>query len=148
MSKKKLYTLDELKNMKEKDISEKEIKTNTEDSKKRMIFMYFVPVILLIGVAVVYLITSIHWLLIPFAILLLITLFGWDGSDRVCPKCKKFNSVKWISTKNLVRKTTITKTNKVTKKAKNVEKKKNFRRVHGKCIHCGYDFEKDKNRLL
>ena len=142
MSKRKLYTLDELKNMKEKNISQKEIDANTKESKTYMVCMYVVPAAILVCVAVAYLITSQHLLLIPFAILLLIALFGWDGSDRVCPKCKKFNGVKWISTKNLVRKTTIT------KKKKTVEKKKNFRRVHGKCIHCGYDFEKDKNRLF
>ena len=130
-----------------KDISKEEIESNLKIAKKRIILLYTIPLVLIVIVALAYLITQINWLLIPFAVLMLITLFGWDSGDRTCPNCKKWNAVSWGDSKSE------TKVKKVKKKdmlgrEKVIEKKQIKRRFEGKCNNCGYEFEKERLGLL
>ena len=133
--------------MEKKEISKEEMENNLKVSKKRVILLYTIPLILIIIIALVYLITQINWLLIPFAVLMLVTLFGWDGGDRTCPNCKKWNAVSWGNAK------ADTRVKKIKKKdmfgrEKEVEKKQIKRRFEGKCNNCNYEFEKDRFGLL
>lgn len=133
--------------MEVKNISKEELETNLKIAKKRIIFFYTIPLLALIIVALCYLILQINWLLIPFAVLMLITLFGWDCGERTCPNCKKWNAVSWgkyrteTNTKKVKKKTIIGK-DKIT------ERKQIKRTFEGKCNHCNYEFEKDRLGLL
>ena len=93
-------------------------KINEKESKRKIIFIYIIPLSVLVILGFTYIFTQINILLIPFAILMFIVLFGWDGATRVCPNCKKWNSVIWI------KKESITEIEENTKNTSNSEKKR------------------------
>lgn len=130
-----------------KKISNSEKSSNEKYSKKRVVIQYMVPLILLIIVAIIYIPTQMNILLIIFGILMFITLWGWDSSSRVCRNCKKWNSVVWIKTEKLSRKTNVKKKSLLNKnKKKTVEVK--ITKLTGKCNHCDCEYEIEKNRIL
>ena len=125
-----------------KKIDEAEITKNEKESKKKTIIMYLVPMTILVIVGTVYIVAQRNWLLVIFAILMFIVLWGWDSSTRVCPKCKKWNSVVWIKTERFDKKE-----EKIVGKKKK-ESKIKYTRNQGKCKNCGCIYETIKQRIL
>ena len=119
---------------------------NEKESKKKIILIYIIPLIALVALGFIYIFTHINILLIPFAFLMFIVLFGWDGATRVCPNCKIWNSVVWIKSEN------ISETEEIkTKKRKQKSNKKvkiKYTINQGKCKECGCVFERKKQRLF
>lgn len=130
-----------------KEFKQKEIEENQKNTKKKMIIQYLIPLILLIIVAIIYIPTQKNILLIPFAILMLIVLFGHDASSRSCPHCKKWNSVIWEKTEKKTKNIPVTKKNILGKK-KDTEVKRKYVVNTGKCRNCGYTFEKEQERII
>ena len=119
---------------------------NEKESKKKIILMYIIPLTVLVIVGFVYIFIHINILLIPFAFLMFIVLFGWDSATRVCPNCKVWNSVIWTKSENISEIEEI-KTKK--KKQKNTKKMKiKYTINQGKCKECGCVFERKKQRLF
>ena len=83
------------------NISDSKKDLNEKESKKKIILIYIIPLIALVALGFIYIFTHINILLIPFAFLMFIVLFGWDGATRVCPNCKIWNSVVWIKSENI-----------------------------------------------
>ena len=130
----------DIKKIKKREISEKEIKKNEKESKKYKLLMYTIPIIILIILVILYIITVNHFILIPFGIIFFLFLFGWDSQQRICPKCKKWNSLIWIENKIILR-TTKTK-KKILKKEYEKNKKEKVSRSVGKCKNCGEEIKK------
>lgn len=131
----------------EKNISKEKIEANQKESKRKMVIQYFIPLVLLIIVALIYIPLQKNVILIPFSILTLITLFGWDASTRTCPKCKKWNSVIWERIEKKREKMNKSKKN-VLGKNKNVVEIKKYRIIHKKCTNCGHKFESERKNYL
>ena len=112
-----------------------------------MIIQYLIPLILLIIVAILYIPTQMNILLIFFAILVFITLWGWDSSSRVCRNCKKWNSIVWIKTEKISKKTNVKKQSLFNKNKKKQVLVK-MTRLTGECKHCKCEYEIEKNRLM
>lgn len=128
------------------NISDSKKKMNEKESKKKIILMYIIPLTVLVIVGFVYIFIHINILLIPFAFLMFIVLFGWDSATRVCPNCKVWNSVIWTKSENISEIEEI-KTKK--KKQKNTKKMKiKYTINQGKCKECGCVFERKKQRLF
>ena len=88
-----------IKNIKEKEISKDEIEKNEKISKRNKICMYTIPMIIIILLTIIYILTNINYLLIPFGVFFFIFLFGWDFNQRTCSKCKKWNSIIWTDSR-------------------------------------------------
>lgn len=82
-----------------KNISKSQVEENQKKSKIRLIFLYIIPLTIAVVLGFVYIPTQKNILLLPFGIMFLITLFGWDGSTRTCTKCKKWNATIGIDSK-------------------------------------------------
>lgn len=125
---------------------------NKEKSRKKIIFIYIIPLIALVILGFVYIFTQINILLIPFSILMFIVLLGWDGATRTCPNCKVWNSVIWIKSENVPETEELKEdidnksnaTTKVKRKKKNKSKKTKIKHTinQGKCKKCGCIFER------
>lgn len=130
-----------------KDISKKEIAYNDKKTKKLFIFMYLIPLVLLIVIGIIYIPLHNNLLLIPFAILMFIVLFGHDGFIRTCPHCKKWNSVVFIENKNIIKKSKKTSKNLFGKQTvKEVKERK--RKFKGECQNCYFTIETERKRLF
>ena len=136
----------DVKKIKKRQVSEKEILKNEKEFKRNKILMYTIPIIALVILLILYILTINHYLLIPFGILFFIFLFGWDSKQRTCPKCKKWNSLIWIENKIILR-TTKTK-KKILKKEYEKNKKEKISRSVGKCKNCGEETEIEKIKKL
>ena len=55
----------------EREVSAKEIEENEKNANKYKMIFYTIPLILMIILAIIYIFTSIHYLLIPFSIVFL-----------------------------------------------------------------------------
>ena len=130
-----------------KELKQKEIEQNQRTTKKKMIIQYLIPLILLVIVGVIYIPTHNNFLLIPFAILMFIVLFGHDASTRSCPNCKKWNTIIWERTEKKTKKIKVTKMSILGKK-KELEAKRKYIINTGKCKNCGYTFEKEQERII
>lgn len=119
---------------------------NEKESKKKIILIYIIPLIALVALGFIYIFTHINILLIPFAFLMFIVLFGWDGATRVCPNCKIWNSVVWIKSENISETEEIKTKKKKQKSNKKVKIKYTINQ--GKCKECGCVFERKKQRLF
>lgn len=141
----------------EKEVSEKSRSYNLNRSRKLSLFLYFIPLAILIVIGLIYIPTHNNLLLIPFAILMFIVLFGHDDSSRTCPNCKKWNSVVWTENKNVVR-TTVKKTEVNSplffkkkngkRKVKTKEIKTHITKFKGQCQNCGFHVETERKRLF
>jgi len=140
--------MNKLKVIKEgKKVNKKKIEENTKEAKKKAVWMYIVPLVAMIIIAIIYILTQMNLLLIPFGALMLLVLFGSDSSSRTCPNCKKWNSVIWQKTERINRKTSVTKKGILNKnKQKAVTEK--ITRLVGKCKDCNCEFETEKGRLI
>ena len=82
---------------------EKQIVENEKKSKTLTIWLYIIPLICAVIIAIAYILTQLNILLIIFAVLMFIILFGWDGSTRTCPECKRWNAIVWIKSEKQTR---------------------------------------------
>ena len=128
------------------NVSDSKKNLNEKESKKKIILIYIIPLIALVALGFIYIFTHINILLIPFAFLMFIVLFGWDGATRVCPNCKIWNSVVWIKSEN-ISETEEIKTKKKKQKS-NKKMKIKYTINQGKCKECGCVFERKKQRLF
>ena len=128
------------------NISDSKKNLNEKESKKKIIFIYIIPLIALVALGFIYIFTHINILLIPFAFLMFIVLFGWDGATRVCPNCKIWNSVVWIKSENISETEEIKTKKRKQKSNKKVKIKCTINQ--GKCKECGCVFERKKQRLF
>ena len=129
--------------IKEKEISKKEIEANEKDSKKKTWLMYRIPLIVDIILAIIYIFTLQHLLLIPIAIIFVLILYGWDSHQRICDYCKKWNSTVTISNETKLRNKEVIKKN-LFGKDKTKEKKDIVYTTKAKCLNCGHTTEKEK----
>ena len=120
---------------------------NEQKSKRNVMCLYIIPLVLLIIIGIAYVLIHNNILLVFFAIFMFIILWGWDGSSRTCPNCKKWNSVVWIKNEKRVRKTTITKKNLLKKETTKTMKEK-YLKVTGKCKNCDCEYETEKNIMF
>lgn len=130
-----------------KEINEVKKSENEKISKKNVVYLYIIPLVLLIVTGIAYVLMQNNYLLVFFAIFMFIILWGWDGSSRTCPNCKKWNSVVWIKNEKRVRKTTITKKNLLKKETTKTMKEK-YLKVTGKCNNCDCEYETEKNIMF
>ena len=138
--------LKDLKKIKEREISEKELKENEKDAKIHKLTLFTIPLVLLIILSVIYIfIIKIDYLLIPFAILFFVFLFGWDSNQRTCKNCRKWNSIVWIDNRIILKTTTEDKKNILGKDKKKREK---INKTIGKCSNCGKEFTVEKIKKI
>ncbi len=165
--KKKLMTKSEVESIPEREVPAKERAKNKKESTKKSSYTYILPFIVSVIIALAYLFTRIIWLLPALVVTGLITMFGWDGSSRTCPKCRKWNSVIWIKNERIKRTKTVTTKQKKEEKLfimKVINRKRNkknpefvektkvveerIKREHGKCKNCGHEFQNEKPILF
>ena len=133
--------------IKERNISIKEIEENEKISKRNKMCMYTIPLILLIIIVIIYILTYNHFLLIPFGIIFLIFLFGWDFNQRTCKECKKWNAIIWIDNNVVIKKSSAKKKNIIGKEVtKNIREK--VTKSIGKCTNCGKEITIEKIRKI
>lgn len=130
-----------------KEINESKKSEYEKISKKNVMYLYIIPLVLLIIIGIAYVLIQNNFLLVFFAIFMFIILWGWDGSSRTCPNCKKWNSVVWIKNEKRVRKTQITKRNFLKKETTKIMKEK-YLKVTGKCKNCDCEYETEKNIMF
>ena len=133
--------------IKEREVSQKEIKQNEKISKRNKILIYTIPLTLIIIIAIIYILTNNNYLLIPFGIIFLIFLFGWDSNQRTCKECKKWNSIIWTDSK-IILKTTKNQKKNILGKEKTKSVKEKITRNVGKCTNCGKEITIEKNRKI
>lgn len=128
-------------------INKVKIEENEKESKKKALIIYIIPLSIIVIIGIIYILTQLTILLVPFGILMFVVLFGGDCSSRTCPRCKKWNSVSWIKTEKRIKKYTVTKKNFLRKEVIK-EMRQKYLLVGGKCKNCGCEFETQKNRVL
>ena len=129
--------------IKEREVKKEEIEKNEKDSKKKTFLLYFIPLAILIILAIIYVLTSKHILLIPISIIFVVVLYGWDCHGRICPKCKKWNATVTLNAETVLRKNQIVKKN-LFGKDKTKEKKDIVNKTKNKCLNCGHIQEIEK----
>lgn len=139
MAKKKI----DITKIKEREVSEKEIKENNKETKKNTWLLYRIPIIIDIILALIYIPTANNILLIPIAIIFVLILYGIDCHQRICKKCKKWNATVTIKSEKVLRTTEITKENLIGKN-KTKQKKNIVHKLRTKCLNCGYIEDSEK----
>src|SRR5574344_222084 len=132
--------------IKERDITEKEIKENKKETTIRKIFLYIIPILIIIVCIIFYIVTNKIIFLIGFGAMLFIALFGWDGNSRICPNCHKWSSLIWTEDKRVVRTTTSVKKN-LFGKDKTEEIKSYVSKKTAKCTNCGKISKSEKQKM-
>lgn len=128
--------------IKEREVSEDEIKENEKESKKKMWISYRIPIIVEVILAVIYIPTTNNILLIPISIIFALILYGADCKQRLCPYCKKWNSTVINNYENVVRTSKTEKLNFI-RKPKIKEKKNIVNKTASKCLNCGHESKKE-----
>lgn len=129
--------------IKEREVSKEELEENEKESKKKTWLLYRVPLILVIILAIIYILTSKHILLIPIALIFVLVLYGWDCHGRICPNCKKWNSTVTLNAETVLRRNQIVQKN-LFGKDKTKEKKDIVNKTKNKCLNCGHIQEIEK----
>ena len=129
--------------IKEREVSKEELEENEKESKKKTWLLYRVPLILVIILAIIYILTSKHILLIPIALIFVVVLYGWDCHGRICPNCKKWNSTVTLNAETVLRRNQIVQKN-LFGKDKTKEKKDIVNKTKNKCLNCGHIQEIEK----
>ena len=129
--------------IKEREVSKEELEENEKESKKKTWLLYRVPLILVIILAIIYILTSKHILLIPIALIFVLVLYGWDCHGRICPTCKKWNSTVTLNAETVLRRNQIVQKN-LFGKDKTKEKKDIVNKTKNKCLNCGHIQEIEK----
>lgn len=122
--------------IKEREVSKEEIEQNEKESKKKTWLLYRLPLILVIILAIIYILTSKHLLLIPIALVFVVVLYGWDCHSRICTNCKKWNSTVTLNAQTVLRKNQVVQKN-LFGKDKTKEKKDIVNKTKYKCLNCG-----------
>jgi len=131
-----------------RELSDEEINANKKATKIRNVFVYIIPLIVAIVLAVLYLIFRSIIILILFAICVGIVLFGWDAGMRTCPKCKKWNIMEWTKIENVVKTENYTVQRLFSKKEKTRVKKEKVRQTTGRCTNCGYEYTREDKKIF
>ena len=129
--------------IKEREVSEEEIEQNEKDTKKKTWVLYRLPIVITAILAIIYILTSQHLLLIPIALMFVLVLYGWDCHSRICPNCKKWNSTVTLNADTVLRKKQITQKN-LFGKDKTKEKQNIVNKTKNKCLNCGHIQEIEK----
>lgn len=129
--------------IKEREVSKEEIEQNEKESKKKTWLLYRIPLIIVVILAIIYILTSKHLLLIPIALIFVVVLYGWDCHGRICPNCKKWNSTVTLNAETVLRKNQIIQKN-LFGKDKTKEKKDIVNKTKNKCLNCGHIQEIEK----
>lgn len=129
--------------IKEREVNKEEIEQNEKESKKKTWLLYRIPLILVIILAIIYILTSKHLLLIPIALIFVLVLYGWDCNGRICPNCKKWNSTVTLNAETVLRKNQVIQKN-LFGKDKTKEKKDIVNKTKNKCLNCGHIQEIEK----
>ena len=129
--------------IKEREVSKEEIGQNEKETKKKTWALYRLPIIVTAILALIYIPTSQHLLLIPIALVCVVVLYGWDSHSRICPYCKKWNSTVTLNAETVLRKNQVVKKN-LFGKDKTKEKKDIVNKTKNKCLNCGHIQEIEK----
>ena len=129
--------------IKEREVSKEEIEQNEKETKKKTWVLYRLPIIITAILAIIYILTSQHLLLIPIALIFVLVLYGWDCHSRICPNCKKWNSTVTLNANTVLRKKQITQKN-LFGKDKTKEKQNIVNKTKNKCLNCGHIQEIEK----
>ena len=129
--------------IKEREVSKEEIEQNEKETKKKTWVLYRLPIVITAILAIIYILTSQHLLLIPIALMFVLVLYGWDCHSRICPNCKKWNSTVTLNAETVLRKKQITQKN-LLGKDKIKEKKDIVNKTKNKCLNCGHIQEIEK----
>lgn len=129
--------------IKEREVSKEEIEQNEKETKKKTWVLYRLPIIITAILAIIYILTSQHLLLIPIALIFVLVLYGWDCHSRICPNCKKWNATVTLNAETVLRKKQITQKN-LFGKDKNKEKQNIVNKTKNKCLNCGHIQEIEK----
>ena len=129
--------------IKEREVSKEEIEQNKKETKKKTWVLYRLPIVITAILAIIYILTSQHLLLIPIALIFVLVLYGWDCHSRICPNCKKWNSTVTLNAETVLRKKQITQKN-LLGKDKIKEKKDIVNKTKNKCLNCGHIQEIEK----
>lgn len=129
--------------IKEREVSKEEIEQNEKETKKKTWVLYRLPIIITAILAIIYILTSQHLLLIPIALIFVLVLYGWDCHSRICPNCKKWNATVTLNAETVLRKKQITQKN-LFGKDKTKEKQNIVNKTKNKCLNCGHIQEIEK----
>ena len=129
--------------IKEREVSKEEIEQNEKETKKKTWVLYRLPIIITAILAIIYILTSQHLLLIPIALIFVLVLYGWDCHSRICPNCKKWNATVTLNAETVLRKNQVVKKN-LFGKDKTKEKKDIVNKTKNKCLNCGHIQEIEK----
>ncbi len=129
--------------IKEREVSKEEIEQNEKETKKKTWVLYRLPIVITAILAIIYILTSQHLLLIPIALIFVLVLYGWDCHSRICPNCKKWNSTVTLNANTVLRKKQITQKN-LFGKDKTKEKQNIVNKTKNKCLNCGHIQEIEK----
>lgn len=129
--------------IKEREVSKDEIEQNDKETKKKTWLLYRLPIIITAILAIIYILTSQHLLLIPIALIFVLVLYGWDCHSRICPNCKKWNATVTLNAETVLRKKQITQKN-LFGKDKTKEKQNIVNKTKNKCLNCGHIQEIEK----
>ena len=69
--------------IKEREVSKEEIEQNEKETKKKTWALYRLPIVITAILAIIYILTSQHLLLIPIALIFVLVLYGWDCHSRI-----------------------------------------------------------------
>ena len=128
--------------IKERDVSEQEIKENEKITKRNTWLLFRIPIILDIILAVIYIPTSNNILLIPIAIIFVLILYGLDCHQRICEHCKKWNGTVVLNSESVIRTSKVT-TKNLFNKDKIKQKKNIVNKTQSKCLNCGHESKKE-----
>ena len=129
--------------IKEREVNKEEIEQNEKETKKKTWVLYRLPIVITAILAIIYILTSQHLLLIPIALIFVLVLYGWDCHSRICPNCKKWNSTVTLNADTVLRKKQITQKN-LFGKDKTKEKQNIVNKTKNKCLNCGHIQEIEK----
>ena len=129
--------------IKEREVSKEEIEQNKKETKKKTWVLYRLPIVITAILAIIYILTSQHLLLIPIALIFVLVLYGWDCHSRICPNCKKWNATVTLNAETVLRKKRITQKN-LFGKDKTKEKQNIVNKTKNKCLNCGHIQEIEK----
>lgn len=129
--------------IKEREVSKEEIEQNKKETKKKTWVLYRLPIVITAILAIIYILTSQHLLLIPIALIFVLVLYGWDCHSRICPNCKKWNATVTLNAETVLRKKQITQKN-LFGKDKTKEKQNIVNKTKNKCLNCGHIQEIEK----
>lgn len=142
---KKENQVKKLDEIEEIQIDENTIKKNEKSNKIKLIFLFYIPITIVVILAMIYFFLRNIFVLISMGVAFFVLLFGIDGKMNTCPECRKWGQVIWNEKKSFLRtrtKRNYTRFNRI----KEIKKKDIIVKSKGKCTNCGKIIEKEKVR--